>query len=212
MTDDEIRDLLAAAPEQFPVHGWPDGLLQQAGRRRRIVLGLTTAVGALVVAGVSAAVLAVAGLAPFHTATPAATAGYIGSRWSLASVADGSTTTAIRADVGAWLELFPSGEILIEDGTNAHDGRFTVSGDQLTVGSVSSTFVMYDGTDPVRSAALAGLNTLAYGNAVGTTPDGPVIDTVVTVDATQLIVRAGPMRLTFRRSGPALPFPTARAT
>jgi hypothetical protein len=176
---------------------------QRAARRRRITTGLTAATGVVV--------LIVSGCAQSHSTTAASATGYVGSRWRLTSVADGSTTT-IGADVGAWMDLLPTGEILVEDGVNAHDGRFTVNGDILTIGGASSTFAMYGGDDPARLAAIAAVNTLAYGNPAGTTPDGPVTDTVVSVDAGQLVLQAGSMRLTFSRSGPAHAGATAQPT
>ena len=64
---------------------------------------------------------------------------------------------------------------------------------------VGTTLALYGGHDPHRLAAIAGLNTLLYGNATGVTGSGPVSDRVVRATGSELLIQAGTLRLTFAR-------------
>ena len=109
--------------------------------------------------------------------------------------------TVIAAEVGARMDLLPDGQILVSTGVNALSGRFTVSAGGFEVREVGTTFVLYSGTDPQRLAAIAALNTLAYGNREGVTPPRPAHNDVVSSDGTRLVIQAGPLRLAFERAG-----------
>jgi hypothetical protein len=207
MNDDEFRLRLSDAADAFPLRGWSSDVQRRVVRRRAMTVGVALAVGVVAAAGVAVAVPVVTGWGPGpdRAGPPAATASadYVGSDWRLASVADGANSTTIPAAVGARMELLPDGRILIDDSVNALSGRFTKTADGFEVHDVATTFVAYDGRDPVRVAAIAALNTLACGNRDGLTPPGPVRDTVVSADGTRLVVQAGALRLTFERTGPA---------
>lgn len=217
MGDDELRRQLIHAAEEFPVRGWPLGMQRRVVHRRRITAGFALAVGVVGAAGVAVVVPMVAGSSPGpdRTAPPAFTAStdYVGSSWRLTSVAEGASSTAIPADIGARMDLLPNGRIFIHDGVNALNGWFTKSADGFEVRDVATTLVGYVGSDPHRLAAIRALNTLARGNCDGVTsrpanspprpPSCPARDTVVSADARRLVVQAGALRLTFERTGPA---------
>lgn len=205
MGDDEFRRQLIHAAEEFPVRGWPVEVQRRVVRRRRITAGFAAAVSIVAAAGVAVAVSMVtaSNAGPDRTG-PASTAGaYVGSSWRLTNVADGAKSTAIPAEVRARMDLLPDGRILIDNGVDAISGRFTTSADGFEVRDVGTTFVLYGGSDPHRLAAIAALNTLAYGNRDAVTPSRPARNTVVSADGTRLVVQAGALRLTFERAGPA---------
>ena len=168
-------------------------------------MGVALTAAFVAAAGVAVAVPMVGGWipGPDPTTPPAfmASADYAGSSWRLTSVVEGANSTTIPPDLGARMDLLPDGRIVVENGVNALSGDFTKSADGFEVRDVGSTFVLYGGSDPPRLAAIAALNTLAYGNRDGVTPSGPARDTVVSADGTQLVVQAGPFRLTFERTG-----------
>ena len=207
MDGDQLHRQLTDAAADFPVHAWPAGLRRRAARRRRTRAVLAVAAGAMAVAGVAAVVPLVTGPAPGpDDAGPAAysaSAGYVGSGWRLVSVADGATTTAIPASAGCRVDFLADGRILLDNGVNALNGRFTSSAGGFAVREVGSTFVLYDGKDPVRRTAIAALNTMAYGNADGVTAPAPAANTIVAADGGRLVVQADAYRLTFERTGAA---------
>lgn len=207
MGDDELRRQLIHAAEEFPARGWPLDLHRRVIRRRRITAGLVVAVGVVAAAGIAVTVPVMTGWSPWRdrAAAPAFTASaeYVGSSWRLTSVADGATSTAIPAGVGARMDLLPDGRIFVYNGVNALTGLFTKSADGFDVRDVGTTFVLYGGNDPNQLAAITALNTLAYGNRDGVTPSSPARDKVVSTDGTRLVVEAASFRLTFERSGPA---------
>jgi META domain len=204
--EDELRGRLLHAAEEFPVRGWSVDLQRRAVRRRRTVAGFALAVGLVAAAGVAVAIPVATGwiqgpdrVAPASTVS----ADYVGSSWRLTTVAQGANPTAIPPDVGARMDLLADGRVNIDNGVNALSGRFTKSADGFEVRDVGTTLVAYAGNDPRRLAAIAALNTLAYGNRDGVTPSGPARDTVVSADGSRLVVQAGAFRLTFERTGPA---------
>jgi hypothetical protein len=207
MGDDELRQRLIHAGEEFPVRGWPVEVRRRVVRRRRITAGFGVAVSVVAAAGVAVAVsmVAASNAGPDRAVPLASTAsaGYVGSSWRLTDVADGANSVAIPADVRARLDLLPDGRILVDNGVNAISGRFTTSAGGFEVRDVGTTLVLYGGNDPHRLAAIGALNTLAYGNRDGVTPSGPARDTVLSADGTRLVVQAGTLRLTFERTGPA---------
>jgi hypothetical protein len=205
--DDELRLQLSHAAQEFPVRGWPSDLQRRVARRRRITAGfaLASVVVAVVVIVVVGPIVTRSSPGPNGTVPPASTAGagYVGSKWRLASVAEGTHTTTIPADVDAQIDLFSDGLFLANDGVNGLDGRFTKSADGFEVYNVITSLVGYDGKDPRKLAAIAAIDTLAYGAGYPRHWSSPARDTVVSAGRTQLIIRVGAFRLTFERAGPA---------
>lgn len=203
MGDDDIRRQLLEAAENFPLRGRPANLQQRVlARRRRRTAGFAVAACTLVAAS-AAGVVAVAQYGPerANPQTYAAGADYVGSSWRLTQVTDGTKSTAIPEGLGARMDLFADGRVFVDNGVNLLSGKFTTSADGFEVREVGTTFVLYGGSDPGQLAAIAALNTLAYGNRDGVTPAGPVHDTVVGAAGPELVVRAGSFRLTFVRAG-----------
>lgn len=221
MRDDELRQRLALAAEEFPVRGWPVELRQRALRRRRARSGLALAAGAVAAAAVAVAVPVVAGWipGPDRTTPPVVTASVadcVGSVWLLTDVAEGGGSLAIPAGTRARMALLPDGRIEIDDSVNVVSGKFTMTADGFEVHDTVTTLVGYAGSDP-RITAIRGIDALAYRNLNGVTP-APVRDTVISADGTRLVIQAGTFRLTFVRTGPAgthlpaLPKPSATPT
>ena len=212
--EDQLRGQLLHAADEFPVRGWPADLQRRAVRRRRTVAGFAVAVGLVAAAGVAVAVPVATAWVQGPDRAPAATvsADYVGSSWRLVGVAEGANRTAVPTEVGAHMDLFTDGRLLIDDGVNALSGRFTRSGDGFEVREVGTTLAAYVGNDRRWLAAIAALNTLAYGPPNGVEPSGPARDTVVSADASRLVVQAGKYRLTFERTGPATETPQDVAT
>jgi hypothetical protein len=205
MDDSELGQLLARAADEFPVLHRPLALERRVTRRRRITTAFALAAGAAALTG--AAILIPFMMTSDGTTKPASTAsgGYVGSRWQLTSVADGTTSTPIPGDAGANIEFWTDGRIVVRTGTDTLTGRFSPVPGGFEVRDVGTTLAVYGGKDPHRLAAIAALNTMAYGNRAGVTPSNPVQDAVVTVTGTDLVIRAGGLRLTFDRVGPSTP-------
>ena len=206
MGDDDIRRQMLTAAESFPLRGRPADVHERVVvRRRRVAAGFAVAAVIVVAAGVTGVVAVAQGGPPgpdrAESQTFAAGAGYVGSSWRLTLVTDGESSTTVPADVGARLDLFPDGRVFVDNGVNLLSGTFAASAGGFEVRDVGSTFVLYGGNDPRRLAAIAALNTLAYGNRDGVTPSGPVHDTVVSADGSRLVVQAGSFRLSFERAG-----------
>lgn len=205
--DDELRQKLIRAAADFPMRGRPLGLHQRVIRRRRVIAGVAAAVSVAAAIGVAAVIPLVGGSnpGPGGAAPPAyaVTEDYVGSSWLLIGVSDGATSTAIPADIGARMDLLSDGRLLADDGVNALSGSFTQSADGFEVRDVATSLVAYVGNDPQLLAAIAAIDTLAYGNRDAVTPPDPVQDTVISADGNRLVVQAGTLRLTFERIGPA---------
>ncbi|UQU63776.1 hypothetical protein COUCH_33100 [Couchioplanes caeruleus] len=207
MDDEELRRHLLQATEGFPLRG-PDGdVHRRVLRRRRVTAGFVVALGLTAVAGIAAMLPVMTGwMAEPDRGGPAAysaRADYVGSGWDLTGVAEGTTATDIPAGVGARLDLVPDGRIVIYNGVNTLSGTFTRTADGFEVRDVGSTFALYGGDDARRLAAIAALNTVAYGNRDGTTASGPARTTVLGTPGSQLVLQAGSFRLTFDRAGSA---------
>jgi len=211
MRDDDLRQRLARAAEEFPVRGWPVELRRRVVHRRRARAGVALAAGAALAAGVAVAVPAVAGWipGPDRVATPVVTASaadYVGSVWLLTDVEEGGRSFAIPAHSPgasqARMALLPDGRIQIDDSLNFVSGRFTKTADGFEVRDTATTLVGWMGTDPVRAATMRGMNALAFWNVDGATP-APARNTVVGADGTRLVIQTGTFRLTFVRTGPA---------
>ena len=67
--DDELRQRLICAAEEFPVRGWPGDMQRRVVRRRRITVGIALAVGAAAAAAVAVAVPVVADSSPRPNST-----------------------------------------------------------------------------------------------------------------------------------------------
>jgi hypothetical protein len=216
MRDDDLRQRLARAAEEFPVRGWPVELRRRVVHRRRARAGVALAAGAALAAGVAVAVPVVAGWipGPDRGATPVVTASradYVGSVWLLTNVEEGGRSFAIPARSRARMALLPDGRIQIDDSLNAVSGKFTKTADGFEVRATMTTAVGWLGTDPVRTATIRGMDALAFGNLDGAKPTpGPARATVVSADGIRLVIQTGTFRLTFVRTGPAgLPAPLA---
>jgi hypothetical protein len=149
-------------------------------------------------------------VAPLPPASPGVvSAGYLSSHWRLTAVTDRRGTTAIPASIDAWLELAADGELLASDAVNTINARFTTTSAGFDVSDAITTLVGYDGRDPIRSAAVAGIDAVTSRPLEVSSPAGdgsearPVHVTVLSADAGNLSVQAGGVRLTFVRSGPA---------
>ncbi|HEV2377954.1 MAG TPA: hypothetical protein VGS19_38060 [Streptosporangiaceae bacterium] len=205
MSDDELHQQLTCAAGEFPVRGWPSDLQQRVTRRRRTTAGSALAVGAVAIAAVAVVVPEVTGPGPLPggTVIPASStgAGYVGSNWRLTSVAEGTRTTTIPADAGAYVYLVRDGVIAANDGVNFMSGRFTKSADGFKVHGDIMSLAGYLGRDPHVLAAIGAIDTLMLGNG----QSGQ--DTVVSANRTRLVVQAGAYRLTFERTGPAPNWP-----
>jgi hypothetical protein len=205
MDDNELGQLLARAADEFPVLHRPATLERRVARRRLATRGMALAGGAAVLT--AAAIVLLSMVTSDGTPKPASTTSgaYVGSRWQLTSVADGATSTAIPADAGATVEFRKDGQIIANNGTDVLTGRFSTTSGGFEVRDVGTTLAVYGGNDPHRLAAIAGLNALAYGNRDGVTPSAAVRDAVVSATDTDLVIRAGGVRLTFHRVGPSVP-------
>jgi hypothetical protein len=209
MRDDDLRQRLARAAEEFPVRGWPVELRRRVVHRRRAQAGVALAAGAVAAAGVAVAVPAVAGWipGPDRAATPVVTASaadYVDSVWLLTDVEEGGRSFAIPAHSKARMALLPDGRILIDDSVNAVGGKFTKTADGFEVRDTYTTAVGILDVDPVRAATIRGMDALALGNLDGATPTrGPARNTVVSADGARLVIQTGTFRLTFVRTGPA---------
>jgi len=175
------------------------GRREDSSGRRRITIGFALAIGVVAIAAAAVVIFMMTGPSPGpnRSARSASTASadYIGRSWRLTIVAEGAITTTIPASVPAGMELWPDGQIFVNDGVNGLDGRFTKSTDGFEVRDVGTTLLYYGGKDPHRLAAIAALDTLAWGNLSG--QSGPARDTVVSADRTRLVVQSGAFRLTF---------------
>jgi hypothetical protein len=204
MDGNELSRLLTRAADDLPVGSPSPALRRRVVRRRRLATSSALAGAAVVLAG---GMVVVAQLEPPDRTTPPAVSSatdYVGSQWRLTGVADATTSTAIPASAGATIQFGTDGRIVIHDGTNTLTGRFTRAGDGFEVRDVGTTLVLYGGNDPQRLAAMAALNTLAYGSRDGVTPrSGAAHDTVARTTGTDLVIKAGELRLTFTRTGPA---------
>jgi hypothetical protein len=209
MRDDDLRQRLARAAEEFPVRGWPVELRRRVVHRRRARAGVALAAGAVAAAGVAVAVPVVAGWipGPDRAATPVVTASaadYVGSVWLLTDVEEGGRSFAIPAHSRARMALLPDGRIQIDDSLNFVSGKFTKTADGFEVRDTATTAVGWMGTDPVRAATMRGMDALAFWNVDGATPTrGPARNTVVSADGARLVIQTGTFRLTFVRTGPA---------
>ena len=207
MNDEEMRRQLLHATEGFPLRGPAVDLHRRVVHRRRITAGLALTLSLTAVAGLVAMLpLITAWVSGPDRAEPpvySAGAGYVGSSWRLRAVAEGTTSTGIPADVGARMDLFPDGRIIVDNGVNTLTGTFATTSDGFEVRNVGSTFVLYGGRDAPRLAAIAALNTLTYGNRDGTTASSPARTTVVSTDGPGLVLQSGSFRLTFDRAGSA---------
>jgi hypothetical protein len=116
MDDSELGQLLARAADEFPVLHRPLALERRVTRRRRITTAFAFAAGAAALTG--AAILIPFMMTSDGTTKPASTAsgGYVGSRWQLTSVADGTTSTPIPGDAGANIEFWTDGRIVVRTG------------------------------------------------------------------------------------------------
>ena len=209
MRDDELRQRLALAAEEFPVHGRPVGLRRRVIHRRRARAGVVLAAAVSLAVGVAVAVPVVAGWipGPDRAATPVVTASaadYVGSVWLLTNVEEGGRSFAIPAHSKARMTLLPDGRIQIDDSLNFVSGKFTKTADGFEVRDTATTLVGTIDTDPVRTATIRGMDALAFSNVDGATPTrGPARNTVVSADGTRLVIQTGTFRLTFVRTGPA---------
>jgi hypothetical protein len=188
MDDEELRDLMTSAALEFPVRGHPRDLRRAVVRRR--LRGFAVAV-----AGVAAAVLVAVLVWPSSNTVVSVTSDsrYIGITWRLTNVVHGTVSTSIPADVGAWMKLMPSGQILVSDSVNSLSGSYTVTADGFKPHNVVISAVGFIGRDPHQLAAIAALDTMA------TAPAG---DKVLNSGQTSLVVQAGAYRLTFTRPAP----------
>ena len=207
MRDDDLRQRLALAAEEFPVRGWPVELRRRVVHRRHARAGVAVAAGA--VAAVAVAVPVVAGWipGPDRGATPVVTASgadYVGSVWLLTDVEEGGQSFAIPAHSRARMALLPDGRIQIDDSLNFVSGKFTKTADGFEVRDTTTTFVGIIDADPVRVATMRGMDALAFWYVDGATPTrGPARNTVVSADGTRLVIQTGTFRLTFVRTGRA---------
>ncbi len=136
--------------------------------------------------------------------TSAVAADYTGSSWRLTQVQEGAQSTAIPAELGAGMRLFPDGVLQADDGVNTIGGRFTRTPDGFTVANVSTTLVGYAGDDPHQRAAIQAFAAITHGPRPTSPPSSSASITIVSVDHYQLVLDAGSLRLTFRRIGPAV--------
>jgi hypothetical protein len=197
MIEDDLRQRLVFAAEEFPVRGWPVELRRRVARRRRARAGFALA-GAVAAAGVAVAVPVVAGWTPGpgRGATPvvASAADYVGSDWLLTDVTEGGRSFAIPPHLGARMVLLPDGQIQIYDSLNGMGGKFTKTADGFEVRDAIMTLIGTDDSSPVRTATIGGMDSLALGT----------LNRVVSADGTRLVIQTGTFRLTFVRTGPAV--------
>jgi hypothetical protein len=97
----------------------------------------------------------------------------------------------IPAPIGAFLEFGRDGTILLDDGTNALSGRYSVDGDGFVVQTVTTTLAGYGGNDPVRRAVEGAINTVAVGDVQSGRPRTPGFSRIVSGDHQRLVVQAG---------------------
>jgi hypothetical protein len=206
--EDEFREQLARAADEFRVRAAPPDLQRRVLRRRRATAAAAVTAGVSVAAAVVLVVALAAGAVPGpdRSAPPGHPLGspprgdYIGSGWRLTSVAEGGKSTTIPANITAWMALLPDGQILINTEMNGTSGRYSITSGGFQVRDVVTSGVGYAGHDPRTLAAIAGLKALAYPSS----PSSPARDTLISVDASTLVVQAGRYRLTFHRTGPAI--------
>ncbi len=215
--DSEIRRQMLDAADEFPVRGWTADVQRRVLRRRRITTGIAVAVSVVAIAGIAAGVVSVTGRGHVNDVSgppPSATStDYVGSGWRLTGVSHGGTSATISTNVGARMDLLPDGRLLAYNGVNAISATFTKSADGFEVRDPVLSAVGYVGNDPQVTQAVGALYALVYGDPGAPSRSacsdcgpgqGPVKDTVLTVDADQLVVQAGTFRLSFERIGPAV--------
>jgi heat shock protein HslJ len=217
MADEQLRNRLIRAANDFPVRGWPADLHRRVIRRQRRIRATALSVGVAAAVAVAVAVpLVVSQTVGLDQPAPAATATtarpLAGTAWSLTAVTDGHTTEAIPATIGARLDLLSDGKIQINDGINSLSGRFTLQSGGFEVTGVTRTYEIYYGPDPAQLAAIRALYTLAFGNPDGRSPSAPVRNSVVRLDDSTLVVASGPLQLSFSFAGEARSKPTPAAT
>jgi hypothetical protein len=203
MEENDLSRLLTRAADELPVtHRNLAPLQRRAALRRGRTLAAALVGGVAVMTGLAILIptmLVSSTHRPNPPAASTASAGYVGGRWRLTSVADGTSSTSIPGGVGANLEFRADGQLLANDGTNSLSARFSPTAGGFEVRDVGTTLALYGGDDPHRLAAIAGLNTVLYGNAQGVTGSGPVSDRVVRATDSQLVIEAGTLQLTFAR-------------
>ncbi len=111
--------------------------------------------------------------------------------WVLTTVDSPDGSTVIPAPIGAFLEFGRDGTILLDDGTNALSGRYSVDGDGFVVQTVTTTLAGYGGNDPVRRAVEGAINTVAVGDVQSGRPRTPAFSRIVSGDHQRLVVQAG---------------------
>jgi hypothetical protein len=171
-----------------------------SGQKRRRPILVIAAVAALttLIALVPTIISSISG-GNEHRTQEISTSMYLGYRWILTEVRDGSSRTAIPASGGGYIDLRRSGVLAANNGVNALTGRYSASGRSLVVTGVGTTYVGYVGGDPIRDTVIAALNALVYGNRDGT-GDGTAHDTVLAVTEAQMTLDASGLQLIFQRA------------
>jgi hypothetical protein len=171
-------------------------------RRRATRLGTATGVLAAAIAGIALGVQSVTDRDQPARPVAASLQGFPEGRWALTGVDGPMGSTVVPASLGASLEFGRDGTILLDDGTNALFGRYSVDGDGFVVQNVTTTLAGYGGNDPVRRAVEGAISTVAVGGGQSGRPQTPAYSRIVSRDDQRLVVQAGQVRLLFER-GPS---------
>jgi hypothetical protein len=110
------------------------------------------------------------------TPAPAATAGFIGYKWSVVAIGHDGRETPIPARYNVYLQFTPSGQFGANDPVNYHSGTYRVTSDGFTTSDVVTTLVGYAGKDPVTLLAMSAISSFdANPSAAVRNPTGSTI-------------------------------------